>query len=846
MDVLVTGAAGSIGRSVSAGLNTLGVRVHGLDLADPPDELTGSVTGWTRGDCLDEAVVESAVRGVDAVVHLASNPSEAALPACLDSHVLTTARLLDAMVRHDVHRMVYASSNHAVGLHRRDDLDAGLLSIDVAPRPDSNYGIAKVAAEALLQRAADRHGIATFALRIGSFLDRPTTLRQLSSWLSPADVVRLVHACLLADEAAGEGRRGRHRVLYGISANTRSWWDLTPGRVIGYHPVDDAEDFAGDITERDEDAAEIGLVGGPLATDGADRPALDVHAPGSLLQLAHAWLADDPDPVTRAELAALVEAVESGDVDAQTDLAERFSGRLVFGTAGLRGALGSGPNRMNRVVVTQAAAGLVAHLQQQVNATPRVVVGFDARHGSARFAADTAEIIHGAGGEALLLPGPLPTPVLAYAVRALSCDAGVMVTASHNPPADNGYKVYLGDGSLIVPTADEQIAAAIDRAAAGSIATMPRSQDYVRLGDEVRAGYVDAVLDLVAAGPRNLRLVHTSLHGVGAVVVDEVLERAGFTDRHAVPEQSEPDPDFPTVAFPNPEEPGAMDLALALATKVDADLVVANDPDADRCAVAVPDRLVPGQWRLLHGDEIGVLLADAVLASGRPGAYAATIVSSSLLGRLVAEHAGTGADVRHAETLTGFKWLTKVDGLAYAYEEALGYCVAPGLVLDKDGISAALLICDLAARLRADGHTLTDRLDDLASRHGLHTTDQLSVRVSDLSLITDAMARLRAEPPRVLGGLAVEQVDDLAEGSVKTTGLAPTDGIRLTLAEHGRVVVRPSGTEPKLKAYIEVVVPVEPDTDRTGDVTETVQAARIAAAGRLDAIKADLAAHLRF
>ncbi|CAN5822462.1 hypothetical protein BH20ACT6_BH20ACT6_01030 [soil metagenome] len=851
MDVLVTGAAGSIGRSVSIGLSDLGWRVHGLDRVEPPDDLAAAGISWQRGDLLDDAVTESAVRDVDAVVHLASSPSEAALPACLESHVHTTAGLLDAMVRHDVGRLVYASSNHAVGLHRRDDLAGGLLRVDVAPRPDSNYGVAKVAAEALLQRAADRHRIATFALRIGSFLDRPTTRRQLSSWLSPADAVRLVHACLTADLSALERpdhRTGLHTVVHGVSANGRGWWDLAPGRAIGYHPVDDAEAYAGDIPEREEDAAEVGVVGGPMATVGADRPALDLHAPGSLLQLARSWLADDPDPTTRAELAGLVETAEGGDADARADLAERFSGRLVFGTAGLRGALGAGPNRMNRVVVTQAAAGLIAYLLGRDGTggrPPRVVVGFDARHGSAGFAADTAEIIQGAGGEALLLPGPLPTPVLAYAVRALGCAAGVMVTASHNPPQDNGYKVYLGDGSLIVPPADERIAAAIERAAAGSIATLARSEDYARLGDEVRAGYLDGVLGTIADGPRELRLVHTSLHGVGSALLDEVLERAGFVDRHIVAEQARPDPDFPTVAFPNPEEPGAMGLALALAAKVDADLVVANDPDADRCAVAVPDRLVPGQWRMLHGDEVGALLADAVLTSGRPGAYAATIVSCSLLGRLVAAHADTGASVRHAETLTGFKWLTKVDDLAYAYEEALGYCVAPDLVRDKDGISAALLVCDLAARLRAAGGTLVDRLDQLAVRHGLHATDQLSVRVRDLTLIAAAMARLRAEPPTALGGLAVQRVDDLAEGSVEATGLAPTDGIRLALAERGRVVVRPSGTEPKLKAYLEVVVPVEPDTDGTEDETDAVQAARIAAAGRLDAIKTDLAAHLR-
>jgi len=557
----------------------------------------------------------------------------------------------------------------------------------------------------------------------------------------------------------------------------------------------------------------------------------------NLLGAARRWFDDDPDPQTRAELERQLAAVDAGDDDASADLADRFAGRLSFGTAGLRGALGAGPNRMNRVVVTQAAAGLVAYLQKTTTA-PRVVVGYDARRNSDVFAVDTAEIVQGAGGEALLLPEPLPTPVLAYAVRALHCDAGVMVTASHNPPQDNGYKVFLGDGSQIVPPADEQIAAAIDRATEVGLATLPRGGSYVRLGDEVRAGYVDAVVATGSPSPRDLRVVHTALHGVGGQVVDEVLDRAGFADRHAVAEQAAPDPDFPTVAFPNPEEPGAIDLAQALAVEVDADLVIANDPDADRCAVVVPDPLAGGGWRLLHGDEVGVLLADALLRAGQPGTYATTIVSSSMLGRLVAAHRSSGAEVSYAETLTGFKWLTKVEGVRYAYEEALGYCVAPDLVLDKDGISAALLVCDLAARLRAGGRGLADRLDDLAREHGVHATDQLSVRVDDLSLIAAAMERLRADPPARLGGLAVERVDDLADGSVEKTGLPPTDGIRLVLAEGGRVVVRPSGTEPKLKAYLEVVIPVEPVADEDAD--DAVQAARIAAAGRLDAIRADL------
>ncbi len=564
----------------------------------------------------------------------------------------------------------------------------------------------------------------------------------------------------------------------------------------------------------------------------------------AVLEAAVSWRDQDPDPATRAELDDLVARSGTGDVTATAELVDRFAGRLEFGTAGLRGELGAGPRRMNRVVVSQAAAGLVAYLLAEApdGHRPRVVVGFDARHGSEVFARDTCEVVQGASGAALLLPEPLPTPVLVHAVRALGCDAGVVVTASHNPPQDNGYKVYLGDGSLIVPPADADIAAQIDRTAQARLASLPRADGYARLGDEVRAAYVSDVLDTVADGPRTLRIVHTSLHGVGGAVVDEVLGRAGFTDRHAVDEQARPDPDFPTVAFPNPEEPGAMDLARALAARVDADIVIANDPDADRCAVAVPDRLVPGRWQMLHGDEVGALLAEAALRAGRTGTYATTIVSGSLLGRMVAARRAAGADVTHAETLTGFKWLTKVDRLAYAYEEALGYCVAPDSVRDKDGISAALAVCDLAARLRAEGRDLVDRLDDLAREHGLHASDQLSVRVHDLSLIADAMARLRARAPASLGGFVVERVDDLATGSVDSTGLPPTDGLRLTLAAGGRIVVRPSGTEAKLKAYLEVVVPVERAED--GDPGDAVQAARIAAAGRLDAIKADLAAAL--
>ena len=533
--------------------------------------------------------------------------------------------------------------------------------------------------------------------------------------------------------------------------------------------------------------------------------------------VAEAWLAEDPDPDTRAELQALLEA---GDT---AGLADRFGSRLEFGTAGLRGALGAGPNRMNRVVVTQAAAGLASYTKAHGGSA--VVVGYDARHKSDVFARDTAEVMTGAGLRESVLPRPLPTPVLAFAIRHLGVDAGVMVTASHNPPQDNGYKVYLGDGSQIVPPADAEISAAIE--AVGPLATVPRGDDWETLGDDVLDAYLDRVASLVdPASPRDLRIVYTPLHGVGRDVVLAAFQRAGFASLTVVTEQGDPDPEFRTVAFPNPEEPGAIDLALAAAVEHDADVVLANDPDADRCAVAVTDAAADGGWRMLRGDEVGGLLA-AHLVRRDPsisGTFAASIVSSSLLGRIAAAHG-----LAYRETLTGFKWISRVEGLRFGYEEALGYCVDPAGVRDKDGISAALLMAELAATLTAEGRTLLDLLDDLAREHGLHATDQLSVRVDDVALIEDAMARLRAEPPTALGGRAVERTDDLAQGSAD---LPPTDGLRYALADGGRVVVRPSGTEPKLKAYLEVVVPVTADD---------VVTARRTAAADLAAIKRDVA-----
>ncbi len=392
------------------------------------------------------------------------------------------------------------------------------------------------------------------------------------------------------------------------------------------------------------------------------------------------------------------------------DLADRFRGTLEFGTAGLRGALGAGPNRMNRVVVLRAAAGLAAYLAD-TGAAPRgssgasVVIGYDARHNSDVFARDTAEVMTGAGFTAWVMPRPLPTPLLAFAIRELGCVAGVMVTASHNPPQDNGYKVYLGDGSQIVPPADGEIARRIE--AVGSLEAIPRGPSGTVLSEEIVDHYLDTVADLAGDGPRDLDIVYTPLHGVGGTSVVQVLETAGFSAPQVVAEQEQPDADFPTVGFPNPEEPGAMDLALALAAKNGADLVVANDPDADRCAAAVP---TGDTWRMLRGDEVGALLAHHLITTGRTGTFATSIVSSSLLGKLAA-----AAGQPYVETLTGFKWIGRLPGLAFGYEEALGYCVDPEHVKDKDGVSALVLLCELAAALKAEGRSLLDLLDDLAS-----------------------------------------------------------------------------------------------------------------------------------
>ncbi|MFI7101275.1 phospho-sugar mutase [Streptomyces sp. NPDC050161] len=552
--------------------------------------------------------------------------------------------------------------------------------------------------------------------------------------------------------------------------------------------------------------------------------------PTELTHRAQAWLAEDPDPETRDELSRLIEA---GD---HTELSARFAGTLQFGTAGLRGELGAGPMRMNRAVVIRAAAGLAAYLKAKGDGAGLVVVGYDARHKSADFARDTAAVMVGAGLRAAVLPRPLPTPVLAFAIRHLGAVAGVEVTASHNPPRDNGYKVYLGDGSQIVPPADGEIAAEI--AAVRSLDDVPRPEaGWETLGEDVLAAYLartDAVL--TPGSPRDTRVVYTPMHGVGRDTLLAAFARAGFPAPRVVAEQADPDPEFPTVAFPNPEEPGAMDLAFATARAAGpgmVDIVVANDPDADRCAVAVPAPGTDDGWRMLRGDEVGALLAAHLVSKRAAGTFATTIVSSSLLSRIAA-----ASSLPYEETLTGFKWLARVDGLRYAFEEALGYCVDPEGVRDKDGITAALLITELAAELKQSGRTLTDLLDDLAVEFGLHATDQLSVRVDDLSLIADAMRRLRETPPTTLAGLAVRSADDLSQG---TDALPPTDGLRYQLSGSadsgvaaGRVVVRPSGTEPKIKCYLEIVVQVAS--------AAALPEARAKAAAALAAVKSDLSA----
>ncbi|MBT2500347.1 phospho-sugar mutase [Agromyces sp. ISL-38] len=528
------------------------------------------------------------------------------------------------------------------------------------------------------------------------------------------------------------------------------------------------------------------------------------------LALAEAWIAQDPDPETRVELAALVEGARAGDAEASAELADRFDARLAFGTAGLRGAIAAGPNRMNRVLVSQAAAGLAAYLVEHAEpgASPSVVIGYDGRKNSDVFARDSAEIMAGAGVRAILLPRLLPTPVLAFAVRHLGVSAGVMVTASHNPPNDNGYKVYLGgehQGSQIVAPADAEIAAHILSAAAASpVDTMPRAA-FETAPESIVDEYVRQTAAVAVRPTMQPRVVYTALHGVGWETMSRVLEVAGFDGPALVEAQIDPDATFPTVSFPNPEEPGAMDLSFERAREVGADLIIANDPDADRLAIAIPDAAESHGYRRLTGNEVGLLLgwqaaerAAAVAGdSGPNGALACSIVSSPGL-----EAIAHASDLDFESTLTGFKWISRAPGLLFGFEEALGYLVNPETVRDKDGISAALAFLSLAAELQATGRTVADHLDEFIERFGCFASSQLSIRVTDLARIGEIMARLRAVPPASVGGIRVERIEDLSDGF---GDLPPSDVLRIVLEGGARVMVRPSGTEPKLKVYIDAV-----------------------------------------
>jgi phosphomannomutase len=512
----------------------------------------------------------------------------------------------------------------------------------------------------------------------------------------------------------------------------------------------------------------------------------------ALIEEVKAWIADDPDPVTAAHLQALLDA---GDEAALTPL---FSGFLQFGTAGLRGPIGAGPSCMNRAVVGRAAAGIATYMAAR--GMKSVVIGRDARYGSEDYTQESAEILSGAGMDVYILPRPLPTPVLAFATAHLKCDVGIMVTASHNPPQDNGYKVYIGptaDGinyanSQIINPTDTYIAS--DIAAVTSLKSLPRGKKWTVLGEDVITEYIQRTIKL-APRPGDIKIVYTAMHGVGTETVQRVFNHAGFATLILVDEQCTPDPDFPTVAFPNPEEPGAIDLALAKARDFGADLVIANDPDADRCAAAINDPKVG--WRMLRGDELGVIFGEWIARTKPAGTMGNSIVSSSALRKIAAHY---GVDFK--EVLTGFKWLAKIEDLAYGYEEAIGYAVDSETVNDKDGVSAALFLAQIAMDLKREGLTLADLLDEIWARHGFHGTEQISIRVSDMGAITRLLATLRSNPPQEIAGRAVEAIDDLA---APTDGLPPTDGLRIWLAGGIRAIIRPSGTEAKMKCYIEVI-----------------------------------------
>ena len=527
-----------------------------------------------------------------------------------------------------------------------------------------------------------------------------------------------------------------------------------------------------------------------------------------LLERARQWASHDPDPATASALSADIEAAERGDEEAAARVGAAMNGPLQFGTAGLRGTVGPGESRMNLAVVIRATAGLCEVVKRHATGTPTLVVGCDARYGSSEFATAACRVASAAGVRVLALPQANPTPLASFSMLHFDADAGVMVTASHNPAPDNGYKVYLGGtvaqgdgrGVQIVPPFDAEIAAAIE--AAPPADEVPMNDDLIEAVDP-REEYVACASALAsgeASAREDLRIVLTAMHGVGAAITSRVLAEAGFTNVALVAAQADPDPDFPTVPFPNPEEAGALDMAMEQAREQGADLIIAVDPDADRCALAVPDPSSETGWSPLSGDQTGSLLGEFLAARGLTGSLANSIVSSRLLSRIAHAHG-----LEHHTTLTGFKWIARAPGLGFGYEEAIGFCPDPAHVRDKDGIATAVVAASLVAALKAQGRSVWDELERLARLHGLHVSSPLTFRVEEIEQIASGMARLRAQPPSVLAGSPVVEVSDLSQGY---RGLPPTDGV-LVLTEAGdRVIARPSGTEPKLKCYLEVILPV--------------------------------------
>jgi len=528
----------------------------------------------------------------------------------------------------------------------------------------------------------------------------------------------------------------------------------------------------------------------------------------TLTDRAEIWMEQDPDSQTRAELQSLLESMKSGNAEAAQSLSALFEDRLRFGTAGIRGPLQPGPAGMNRVVIAQTTAGLAQYLLEKhavdAKGPLRAVVGCDARTNSAIFAHDTAAIFAGYGIEAILLPEELPTPVLAFAVRYLEADVGVMVTASHNPPQDNGYKVYLGgtdEGSQIVPPVDADIEAHITRVAHTlSWTEIPQApEDVVSPPKDIVKRYVEATVHSVAstsARDTAIPVVYTAMHGVGAGTFFDTVAVAGFPEVHGVPEQTKPDPAFPTVSFPNPEEDGALDLSFATAQTVGAALIIAHDPDADRLALALPWE---GRYVRLTGNQVGAILgwhcASRAQQRGNSGALANSLVSSPVLGK-IAHH----FELDHVETLTGFKYVSRVPDLLFGFEEALGYLVSPDVVKDKDGISAGLMALDIAYTLAAEGRTFWDYLADIERAVGGFASSQITLQLSASEIQAPLSTLLRENPPRVLGQHSVIRHDDFLEG---VDDFPREDILRYSLDDDSRVIVRPSGTEPKLKVYLD-------------------------------------------